>query len=580
MEIFGFFTSWLKTGAARTLALMFFVLPVSSVADGAKKKAEPVPIEIDAEYVPIKDMRNSTSAPDLGYAGAMLEPWGGRVAEWFYISNRVESAKLIRDVGAWVVRPWAANDLWQRGLAWEKTQDRAAMRERYRRGGALIAPQAYFSFWKENGMKAILCLEDNSVYTDAERGVRVNDLETVKTVICDYVKWIVDNGYTDCVAGFELGNEPYWGKNPEEYGARWSVIVPEIKRIWPEAKIGMPIAEYRAGDPDIAAVRARATGLDWVKGKGEFSFNRLNQWSGRFIVAMSNQLHNVSHVVYHFYGGNPAYGCSASGFGRIRNFAKIFPEIADKRVWITEWRERSDEDNRCHQTFFSSLWKAHYLLSCLSQPNIDGISLHNLGTLAGGISVSTGNWCVQWDPSNRDYPDPDYAGVPRMEIGPAAPVFSIYTEAIKAHPIILRHGHHGGHGPKAHFWASAVYYESGCAQMNAIAKGKAVLPPIKGNVEWVAMMNAEKTSISVLMVNTFPRVIEKPIVLKGFTFAGEPVVRSVTIEEGHVYSHLIPGERPLWHERRETLSRAEGETAVVTIGPNTVQSVTIPVRSK
>ena len=536
----------------------------------------PITIEIDAEEAPIKDMRNSTSAPDLGYAGAMLE-CGTTVAEWFYISNRVESAKLVRDAGAWVVRPWTANAHWQRGMAWAKTKDCAAMRARYRHD-ALIDPHAYFSFWKENGMKAILCLENYGVYTDVEKGASTNDIETVKKVICDYVKWIVDNGYTDCVAGFELGNEPYWGKNPEEYGARWSVIVPEIKRIWPEAKIGMPIAEYRAGDPDIAAVRARATGLEWVQNKGEFSFSRLNQWSGRFIVAMSNQLHNVSHVIYHFYGGNPAYGCSASGFGRIRNFAKVFPEIADKRVWITEWRERADEDNRCHQTFFSSLWKGHYLLACLSQPNIDGLSLHNLGTLAGGISVSTGSWRVQWDPSNHDYPDPDYAGVPRLEIGPAAPVFSIYTEAIKAHPIILKHGLYNRQGTNSHYWASAMYYDSACAQINALAKGKDKLPPIKGTVEWVATMNAEKSSLSVLLVNTLDRKVEMPIALKGFSFAGEPVVRSVTIEEGHVYSHLIPGERPLWHERKETLPRVEGKRSVLPIGANAVQSVTIPLK--
>ena len=557
-------------GCLFVLAAIFAVLG----ARGAEKG--PITIEIDAGEAPIKDMRNSTSAPDLGYAGAMLE-YGTTVAEWFYISNRVESAKLVRDAGAWVVRPWTANAHWQRGMAWAKTKDRAAMLARYRRD-ALIDPQAYFSFWKENGMKAILCLENYGVYSDAEKGTSTNDIEIVKKVICDYVKWIVDNGYTDCVAGFELGNEPYWGKNPEEYGARWSMIVPEIKRIWPEAKIGMPIAEYRAGDPDIAAVRARATGLEWVEGGGEFSFNRLNQWSGRFIVAMSNQLHNVSHVVYHFYGGDGAYGCSASGFARILNFAKVFPEIADKRVWITEWRERADEDNRCHQTFFSSLWKGHYLLACLSQPNIDGISLHNLGTLAGGISVSTGNWIVQWDPSNRDYPDPDYAGVPRLEVGPAAPIFSIYTEAIKVHPVILKHGLYGNQGTNAHYWASAIYYGSALSQIDALAKGKDKLPPIKGTVEWVATMNAEKTSLSVLMVNTLDRKVEMPIALKGFSFAGAPVVRSVTIEEGHVYSHLIPGERPLWHERRTALSRATGAKSVLPIGPNTVQSVTIPLK--
>ena len=341
------------------------ICSIAVIAAATVAQAEwPVTIIADADDTPIKDLRNSTSAPDLGYAGAMLES-STLVAEWFYISNRVESAKLIRDAGAWVVRPWSANDLWQRGMAWATTKDREAMMKKYR-NGVLIDPHAYFSFWKENGMKAILCLEQYGVYGDAEKGTRVSDIETTKKVICDYVQWIVDNGYKECVAGFELGNEPYFGNDPELYGQRWSEIVPAMKSIWPEMKIGMPLAEYRPNDPDIAAVRARATGLDWVQGGGEFSFGRLNQWSGRFVVAMSNQLHNISHVIYHFYGADAAYGCGPSGFARVKNFAKVFPEIADKRVWITEWRVPSDEDDRCHQTFSSSLWKGHYLLSCLA----------------------------------------------------------------------------------------------------------------------------------------------------------------------------------------------------------------------
>lgn len=563
-------------------AFQLFVLGAltACVAEGGVGKPWPMPIEISTGDRPLKDMRASTSAPDLGYAGAMLE-WSTENSEWFYISNRVESAKLMREAGAWVVRPWGANHKWQSGMAWAKTKDREALKKTLKKKErlVLIDPHAYFSFWKENGIKAILCLENYSVYTDVEKGLRSNKIEDVKNVLCEYVRWIVDNGYKECVAGFELGNEPYFGNNPESYGERWSVIVPEIKRIWPEAKIGMPIAEYRAGDPDIAAVRARATGLEWVQSKGQFSFSRLNQWSGRFIVAMSNQLPNVSHVIYHFYGGDASYGCSASGFDRIRNFAKVFPEIADKRVWITEWRERSDEDVRCHQTFSSSLWKGHYLLACLAHPKIDGISLHNLGTLAGGISVSNGKWHSQRDPMGKEYPDPDYAGVPRMEVGPAGPVFKIYCEAIKSHPIIYKYGKTDRQGANSSAWASANYYGSAAKQRRAIATGvpREKLPRLKGDVEWVATFDADMTSLSMLMVNSLDRKVDMPIVLDGFAFVGRPTVRSVTIKEGHVYSHLIPGERPLWQEREEQQSPVTGTRSEISIGPNTVQSVTMPV---
>ena len=554
--------------------LLAAIAQVAAIA--AEKKPWPLPIEVDAAAEPIKDLRNSSSAPDLGYAGAMLET-STEVAEWFYISNRVESAKLIRDAGAWVVRPWSANDTWQCGLAWVATTNRVALQKRHPHK-MFIDPHAYFSFWKENGMKAILCLENYGVFTDVETGARTSEIDVVRKVICDYVRWIVDNGYKDCVAGFECGNEAYWGKEPETYGERWSAIIPEMKRIWPEMKIGIPLAEYRDGDPDIAAVRARATGLEWVTndGKGEFSFSRLNQWSGRFIVAMSNQLHNVSHVIYHFYGGDGAYGCSGNGFARIRRFAQIFPEIADKRVWITEWRERSDEDNRCHQMFFSSIWKGHYLLLTLAQPNVDGISLHNLGSLAGGISVSTGTWNFQFDPSNRNYVDPDYEGVPRMEIGPAAPVFRIFCEALKEHPIILDHGTTCNKGKTASIWTSANYYGTANAQIRAIACNKK-LPRLAGDIEWVATLNADKTSLSLLMVNSCDKQCNMPVELKGLCFAGEPVVESVTIPAEHLYSHLIPGERPLWLCKSEKLAPLDGNTASVAIGPNTVQSVTIPL---
>ena len=80
------------------------------------------------------------------------------------------------------------------------------------------------------------------------------------------------------------------------------------------------------------------------------------------------------------------------------------------------------------------------------------------------------------------------------------------------------------------------------------------------------------------MVNSNARKIEMPIELKGVEFAGEGVVKSVTITEGHVHSHLIPGERPLWIVSENKLPRFEGTRGTLPIGPNTVQSITIPLK--
>ena len=72
------------------LAVSASALQVANAAPA--KKPWPLPIEVNVNDTPIKDLRNSSSAPDLGYAGAMLEV-STLVAEWFYISNRVESGR-------------------------------------------------------------------------------------------------------------------------------------------------------------------------------------------------------------------------------------------------------------------------------------------------------------------------------------------------------------------------------------------------------------------------------------------------------------------------------------------------------
>ena len=72
--------------------------------------------------------------------------------------------------------------------------------------------------------------------------------------------------------------------------------------------------------------------------------------------------------------------------------------------------------------------------------------------------------------------------------------------------------------------------------------------------------------------------ISMPIRLKGVEFAGEPVVKSVTIPEKYLYAHLIPGERPLWVVSEEKGAAMSGTSGAIPVEPSTVQSVTIPLR--
>ncbi len=371
-------------------------------------------------------------------------------------------------------------------------------------------------------------------------------------------------------------------------------IVPEIKKIFPEAKIGMPLAEYRPNDPDIASVRARATGLEWVQGGGEFSFSKLNQWSGRFIIAMKPVLDDISHVIYHFYGADRAYGCSQSGFNRIHNFAKVFPEIADKRVWITEWRERADEDLRCHQRFFSTLWKGHYMLGVLMQPEIDGISLHNLATLAGGLYVTTAKnatWCVQRDENNREYPYVGKSSTPVAEVGPAGPVFRLYTEALMSHPLITEHAvptaegtvahGKGSHGQWHGIWGGTLFYETGLRAQKAAEKGTPPdqWPEISSMWESVVALSAKRDSVALLMVNTHSNEDVIPVKLvNGKAFVGEAVVKSASIEKARLFECQVPGTPRLWTESVKKEKVAGKQSFTVKLPAYSIQTVVVGVK--
>ena len=535
---------------------------------------------LDLETSPIKDQRDSTCRPDLGYAGCLTEvSLYNDGFTWAYGAGIKETEKALIDCGAKFLRQWSALEEWQRGMAGEWNRN---------------DPKVYFGLWKKLGIRILLTLELYNVFTGKKLEKKTGDIEVVKKTVGRFVEWIVRNKFKDVVAGFELGNESYFGNDPEWYAGRCEAVIPEILKIWPEAKIGIPIAEYRAGDPDLEQVRKRLGEKKMMAGRGEFEINRFNQWSGRFVTALSNQIDNVTHVIYHFYGADAPFGCSASGFARVHNFAKVYPQIAGKRVWITEWRERSDEDVRCHQMFFSTLWKAHYMLLALAQPNVDGINQHCLGCFSGGLNISmncsqgagAGWWSgffFQSDPSQgyNFYHDPDGgAGRRRYQLGPAGPLYKMYTDALMDHPIIQEHGTLGGQGAKASVWASALYYQSANRQRNVLNRGGAWkdVPPIQGNVEWIAALNPAKSSLAMLMVNTTDEPVELPLLVTPKSFGQVAKVRKLTCPPELVYHHNIPGEDPLWMTDGYSLTSFSGSRGSVNIPGGTVLTVVVPLK--
>lgn len=527
------------------------ILLVSAAAltvGAAPAPAAPKPdmtVRFDLKMPTFRDLSESSAFPTLGYAGCIADE-GDRYFDEFFVKSPDRTWEVFKGAGARLVKEWGADG------RWERDKERAKIS---------------FSWRKKHGVKALLCIENN--------GRTIND---ARRRILGFVQWIVDNGFTDQVAGFELGNEPYWGSAPERFARRWAEIVPGIKKIWPEAQIGFAIAEYRAGDPDIESVRQRLSTVDeWFNfGGGEFGMMRINQWSGRFINAFSNCLHHCSHVIYHFYGGTRPYGCSYAGIQRIRNFAKAFPEVKDKKVWITEWRNDADADLRCQQTFSLALFDALYMMMCICQPEIDGLSAHQCGQISGGFYIADGrgDWRQQREreAADRMFIDPDWTGRPRLEVGPVGPVFKLLNEAILTHPHVLARGRrHEGTISDDKYWSSHVYLASGNSAW--IQKGEDVSkrPPDRGVLEWILMANDARTSVTLMVANAGIQPWKPPFETIGCA-VGKPKVRLYRCRPEHEILHQVPGEPRLsWEEEYE------GEAGRIEVPGLSVATLTFPV---
>lgn len=530
--------------------------------------AAAITVDIDN---PIKDQRASRAGTGVGYSGSLAEVHSWDLFEQFFVKEPDKTWQIAKAGGYWFDRIYGASQRWQNNMRIHYAKDAET---KARLAKHLHDPKIYFDWAKKHGVRSLNVLECHSGMTNYVAGGWSGDVKDVKKGILDYVKWIVDNGYRDQIVGFELGNEPYFGSDPEDSAYRWSQIVPEIKRIFPEVDIGISVAEYREGDPDIAAVRRRSTAVDkWFEGGSYFGFNKVNQWSGRFIVASSNYLHHISHVIYHFYGGNTADGLGPCGYDRIRHFAKAFPEVANKRVWVTEWRERSDEDCRCHQMFSSTLTKAHYILSSTAAKMFDGSSLHTATSLSGGFAIATGkgDWLVQWDPAGRCFSDPDCTGTPRIEVGPAGPMFRLYNEALQHHPLICAFGGWNGLKDPEKDWTGVCFYNNTGNYEAWHCKNEEGPPPRSGGgPTWVAAVNPDRTSLNLLICNSLHAPWKQNFIFPGYKIVGKKHYRTYSCKAEHVQRHMIPGEEPLaWEEEYDS------DESSITIKPYTVATVNL-----
>jgi len=561
--------------AKTTLAACAALMTLGSFAD--------FEINLDLGEKPIRDARKSTCCPLVGYAGCLP---AGDEAYWFG-ENQDETSRVLRESGAWFQRMWNSNAWYARRKPNPYNKDSEDKKERKRWASyEQSQPDLAFKFWQKNGFKILFTLE-------AWGGAKA------KQEIIEFVDFIVSNKYEDVVAGFELGNETYFGK-PEDMPAlcaNWNAIIPEIKKRMPKVNLGIPVCEYFENNPDLAQIRARCTDKEAIKTKGYFSARRGSQTSAAMILCLSNNMDKISHVIYHAYGAETPYSCSYYGFQRFRNFAVGFPEIKDKKFWLSEIRVRSDEDNRCQRIFREALITAHYALMAICQTDMDGYNNHQFNSLAGAFYQSNGkSWRVQWRDCGGEYEDFRSANnKPHLEVGAMGVMYRLLAEGIKTHPILVQHGTSKEAGTEDTFFTSARVCDQVYARRRALKEGKKGpdVPVVTGEVEWVAALNAGKQELCLMMVNTKNEPETITVRIKDRQFAA-PTYRTLSCPEKYVDCRAVPGEGHWWRQvawedtqfgyEHIRMERYDGltpacDTLTVTIEPHTVQTVTVMTRT-
>lgn len=219
-----------------------------------------VGVELDPSK-PLRVLPEEIGSSGFGFDGDL----GERVftdADYYYNTDKESTFEVFKSAGARVFRQQFALQRFQgrravqlagwykRGRKGRKPNAEEAARVSW------TDPKNIFEMYRRLNAKTILCL-DMLAY-DAEVDDLTTDPEVSARAIGEFLDWIIANGYKDCVIGFEMENESYYRSDPEQYGERWRRILPEMRRRWPEVKVGIPMPIYVSRDPDLEAVRERA----------------------------------------------------------------------------------------------------------------------------------------------------------------------------------------------------------------------------------------------------------------------------------------------------------------------------------
>ena len=552
----------------KTKTLM--AVTIAATAFGAFADFE---INLDLSGKPAKDARTTNCGPMVGYAGC--NGWGSD--EFIFDEDKVQSSWAMKGAGAYFQRMWNAQDWFRKSKVAGKD------------GKMQSNPEVAFKFWRANGIKVLFTVEGWGWPKDRS--------------VVEFAEWIASNKYEDCVAGFELGNETYAASIPNQkvIAGKWNEIVPILRKVAPKIELGIPIGEYFVNDPDVKQIRDRLLADKKIESKGYFDEREMNRNTAAFIMAFKPEvLKMISHNIYHCYGAETPYSCSYYGYKRYRAFEEAFPEIKGKKWWLSEIRPRSDEDNRCQRMFREALIMGHYSLMTIMQPEVDGFNHHQIFALSGGIYESNGrNWMIQWRDAGGDLPDMRAPmNRTRLDIGAMGVVYRILAEGILQHPLFFHHGTSKETDTEDTFYTSSRFTDEVYAQRRARKEGKKGLfggkdtPAVKGECEWLAATNPNRSELCLLMVNSKNVAETVTVTVPGKQFAA-PSYRTVSCPERFLDCREIPGEAKPWKELawEDTqfgydvvpMEKYEGmkpasDVLTVTIEPHTVQTVTVVMR--
>ena len=433
-----------------------------------------------------------------------------------------------------------------------------------------FAPELFWSFCRENNIFVIPMINAVSYYNPKKKTAfcLVNNPEHYAPAADEaaaYLQWLKDKDYLDLAKVWEIGNESFiTGWKPEEYAAFVKILVPKLRKIQPDIKLGIPIAITTRDNPDMEEILRRFRQGKPANRKTEWDiYLEVMRWSGKVIQSLGKTAEFIQYGIYHSYGAEPLYNSNIKGLMTSSNLLKAFQGSRKWRLLNTEWRDRSGEDGACHRNFrVAALWKAKFVMLMMAFPSMDYTCAHSLFGFSGGLYWSDGNWwsmqSVNRERASRSrLLDHNGNGKPRFDIGAFGPVAKMCNDLIDSHPLLLSNG--AELGPNS----SALYY-------NYIYFNKKQ----KTDIQWLISTNSKRDSIAAIIVNTGHNSrkvnINTPQGKVDITAAQITTLTSLPNQENMLQ---IPGYNRTW----QLQSSGQFREKTITIHPQSVNLITIPI---